>query len=157
MAMATTDNGAIIRELYDAFNARDLERIKQLNHLDARVVNVAFGVTLDTIEYVSNWLTAFSDAHIEVVNLIAQGDLVAAELIGSGVHSGKLEGPTGSIAPTHRRVEMRFCEFFDVRDGKVAGGRVYLDAATMMRALGLAPETSLRPEARPEAGAEMRH
>jgi len=151
--MAQLDAAETIRAVYQAFNDKDLDRLLSYFHADAKVLNVPFGVTLSVRDYVSNWSNAFPDAYCEVRRVFGSGDRVCAEFIGRGTHQGKMKTPNGELGPTQRRLEMRFCEVFEIRDGKIAGGHAYFDSATMMRQLEieLLPPIGKKPAAQPEA------
>lgn len=135
--MATLDNGSIVRGAYEAWNAKDLDRAASFAASDARITSVPFGTKLSYREYIENWATAFPDGQIDVQNLVAQGDCVIAEFTGRGTHTGVLKAPTGDVSPTGRRAELGFVEVYRIRNGKIAEGRMYFDAATMMRQLGI--------------------
>jgi len=155
--MATFDNTAILKEYYRAFNEKDFERARTLIQPEALVQNVALGATMKLIEHSQAWASAFPDGQVEVLNLVAQGDQVVAEFIGRGTHTGPLLGPGGlRIPPSQRRLEMRFVEIFEFRNGRMASGRQYFDALGLMTQLGLAPQPVQAP--RPEAPmSEARH
>lgn len=152
--MATQDLGKIIREMYDAWNAKDMERCASFAHPDARMTNVPFGATVTYREHVEGWARAFPDGKIQLENVVVQGDRAIAEFTGRGTHTGALRGPTGELPPTGRRLEMSCVEAYLFRDGKLAEGRIYFDAFSMFTKLGvgagaqgrLATET---PSARP--------
>lgn len=155
--MATLDNAAIIREVQRAWNEKDLDRFASFATADARMTNVPFGVKLPFREYGQIWATAFPDGQIELVNIVAQGDLVMTEFTGRGTHTGVLRTPTGEIAPTGRRVEMPFAETYRLRNGKITEGKLYFDSATMLTQLGLSMPAAATAE-RPSAGApQPRH
>lgn len=139
--MSVQENMRVVRAHYALFNKRDFDQAAILNTPDATWVNVATGETFRGPEgyrqFVQGWATAFPDAVVEVIHLVADEDGAAAEFIGRGTHNGPLKGPAGEIPPTGRAIEMPFCEVFRMREGKVAGVRLYFDAATMMRQLGL--------------------
>jgi steroid delta-isomerase-like uncharacterized protein len=137
--MGTLDVRSMVREMYDAWNAKDLERVDAYAHPDCRVTNVPFGGSLDFKGYERNWATAFPDGKVELTNLVAEGDSVVAEFIGKGTHRGALQGPSGTIPPTNRSVELRLVEIWEFRNGKIATGRVYFDSAGFMTQLGIAP------------------
>ena len=136
--MATLDNGAILREVYAAWNKKDLNRVASYATSDARMKNVPLGATTGFREYTEGWARAFPDGQIQVTTLVAQGDNVVAECIGRGTHTGALTGPAGDIPATGRHVELQFVEFYRFSNGKITEGRMYFDAATMMAQLGLA-------------------
>jgi steroid delta-isomerase-like uncharacterized protein len=135
--MATLDNGALLRGMYKAFDAKDMDRVLSYSHPDARVTNMAFGATMSIRDYETNWANAFPDSKVEVVTLVAQGDIVIAEFVGRGTHTGALVGPAGTLPPTHRPLDMRFVEIWQFRNGKIAAGRMYFDSATFYRQLGI--------------------
>lgn len=135
--MATVDLAATVRQVFDAFNAKDLDRMASLAHPDARLTNVPFGMKLGFREDAEMWITAFPDAKCEVTNLIAQGDCVIAEFTGRGTQTGPLKGPTGELAATGRRAEVLCVEVFRFRGGKIAECKLYFDSATLLSQLGL--------------------
>src|SRR4051794_4220250 len=63
--MGTLDVRSMVRAMYDAWNAKDLERVVAYAHPDCRVTNVAFGSSLSFKDYEQNWATAFPDGSIE--------------------------------------------------------------------------------------------
>jgi predicted ester cyclase len=134
--MATLDRAAIVRDIYECWNRRDFDRIVSYSHPDAKMTNVPFGTKLASREYTETWANAFPDGKVEVLNVVAQGDLVVAEFIGRGTHTGPLKGPAGELPPTGRRLEMPFVEIVRFRGEKIAEGRIYFDAATLFTQLG---------------------
>jgi len=137
--MATLDNAGIIREMYVAWNDRDFDRYASFATADARMTNVPFGAKLGFREYGEVWAKAFPDGKIELMNLVAQGDMAVGEFTGRGTHTGVLKGPSGEIAPTGQRVEMPFVEVYRLRNGKISEGRIYFDTGTMLAQLGISP------------------
>lgn len=139
--MSAEDHVAVIRTLFDAFNARDFDRCAALVSEDFELVDVAAGLTLHgpngLLQWFQGFLTAFPDARAEPFNMIAAGDWVASEHIGRNTHTGPLQSPAGEIPPTGRRVELQIAEVYQMKDGKLALLRAYYDMATMLRQLGL--------------------
>ena len=154
--MATFDNSALVREVMDAYNEKDVERALRVCAPDAHMTVVPFGQTLSFADDFRNWATAFPDGKIEFLSLLAQGDFVVAECYGRGTNSGPLEGPEGRIPPTNRRGELRFMNIYECRDGKIIGARMYFDSLSLMAQLGLAhpPPTRVVPAAEQPA---LRH
>jgi steroid delta-isomerase-like uncharacterized protein len=137
--MATLDNAGIIREMYSAWNDKDMDRYASFATADARMTSVPFGAKLGFREYGEGWARAFPDGKIELMNLVAQGDMVVGEFTGRGTHTGGLKGPTGEIPATGRRVEMSFVEVYRLRNGKISEGKIYFDTGTMLAQLGMSP------------------
>ena len=78
---------------------------------------------------------AFPDMHFEVEREFFSGDQVAICWRVAGTHRGDFVG----IPPTGRRVEYHACGIGQVRDGKIARLRTYLDTGTILRQLGVLP------------------
>jgi steroid delta-isomerase-like uncharacterized protein len=155
--MATLDNAAVAREVIDAFNKKDLDRLASCASADAKVTLVPFGTKLGFREDAENWARAFPDGELEVTSLVGQGDTVICELTARGTHQGALKAPTGDIPATGRRVEMGCVQSFRLRNGKIVESRVYFDTATMLAQLGLsagAPATQAQART---ATQEQRH
>jgi predicted ester cyclase len=87
------------------------------------------------------WITpfraSFPDVHMEVVDLIAEGDKVVGRFTCSATHLGEWQGH----APTGRRFE-RVAEvaIFRFRDGKIVDAWSLEDTLSRLRQLGLTPE-----------------
>lgn len=142
--MSAEENANIVREHYSAFNKRDFGYGATLVDPKVRWTNIPFATTYEGPEgykaFLKMWTTAFSDARIEITNLIASGDWVTVEFTGKGTHqSGPLIGPKGSIPPTGKSIDLSFCEIFKLKNGKISLARLYFDAATMLRQLEKIP------------------
>jgi|SRR5579884_1321975 len=142
--MSVEESTHLVREHYNNFNKRDFGTGATLVDPKVRWINVPFGTIYEGPEgYKQNlkmWTTAMSDARAEITNLIASDRWVAVEFTGKGTHqSGPFIGPKGPIPPTGKSIELSFCEIFEIKNGKIALIRVYFDAATLMRQLGLMP------------------
>lgn len=139
--MSAKDNAATARLVYDLWNNRDFDGVIALSDPDIEVINIATGHTFrgpDGLrEFVQGWASTFPDARVEVTNVIADDQSAVVEFTARGAHTGPLVTPTGEIPATGRSVEIRFCDVFEVRNGKFSRQRTYFDLATMMRQLGL--------------------
>lgn len=143
---------ALVRELYEAFNAKKWDRVKALCHPEATMLHVPYGETVTIEEDFRIWAGAFPDARADLRSVICEGNQVAIELIGSGTHKGRLELPNGTFEPTGRHLELRFAEVFEIRDGKIASGRSYFDVASLVRQMSAgAGVAGRRDTSQPEA------
>ncbi len=145
--MSASENNEVLgRSLYAMWNERAFDKIAALTAEYAEIVITATGQRFKgpagMREYCAGWAAAFPDGQVEVTNLVASEGGYAAEFIGRGTHTGPLSTPMGDIPPTQRRMEIAYCEVHEVRNGKLAGVRLYFDTATLMRQLGLLPEPS---------------
>ena len=144
--MATSkDTIALAKTFYALFNDRKLDDMTKLvagdvTWSDTPTAQVFQGPT-GFKAFVQGWLTALPDALIEIKHQVASEDAVVTEFFGRGTHSGPLTSPQGTIPPTGRKLDLRFCEVLRVANGKVTEGRVYYDTTTLLRQLGVSPES----------------
>lgn len=141
--MTTQEIKELVRTVYDAYNERDFGRSAAVVADDVELINVATGQVFRGREgflaFLNGWATAFPDSKVEVVGLKAAEDGASVEFFGRGTHTGPLAGPAGTIPPTGRRVDVRFHDAWEVRNGRIASGRTYFDLATMLGQLGVLP------------------
>jgi steroid delta-isomerase-like uncharacterized protein len=136
-------NRDLAAEVYDLFNQGRLEDATGLA-ADAVVVDVVpFGMVFEGrdgfLEFMNGFKTAFPDLTITVEHQVASADGVVSECSWTGTHTGTLNTPAGPVPATGRRVEgARFCEVWDVGDGRITRLVNYQDPATWLRQLGLA-------------------
>lgn len=135
-------NGAVLRELYDRFNAGEIDAMAELLTDDYEAVDIPAGETsTGTAAYVARQRanrTAMPDARTEVLSLVVQGDVAIAEVSNRGTNTGPFALPGGEqLPPTGRSVDGLSCEIYRFRDGKIAQGRLYYDFLTVARQLGL--------------------
>jgi steroid delta-isomerase-like uncharacterized protein len=126
-----------------AFNDHDESRIRELN-----AENTVFEAPGDVhvegreaaTQYAMAWLNAFPDARLTVKNELASGDWVAQEFTFEGTHEGTLSGPAGEIPATHKRLNGRGVQIFQVEGDTVVDTRLYFDQVQVLTQLGLMPE-----------------
>jgi steroid delta-isomerase-like uncharacterized protein len=138
--MATNENIAMIKQVYDCFNRRDWEGLVRLcrkevewNDVPARA---KFSGPEGVTEFMKNWAGAFPDGKVEVTRVLASNDFGLAECRFSGTNQGELRGPMGNLPASGRRGEMSFCEVFEFKNGKVLRTHTYPDYMSMMSDLG---------------------
>jgi steroid delta-isomerase-like uncharacterized protein len=84
--------------------------------------------------YFEETRTAFPDQRNELIALHHADDAVIVEAMLYGTHLGPYRG----LPPTGRSFEMRFCAMFLFEDDRLVCERVYFDAGTVLRQLGIA-------------------
>jgi len=145
--MSAQETERLVREQYDAYNARDWARSQANAHPDIVTVMIPTGQEFrgheGQVAYLQGWATAFPDSTVEVTRVIATESTAAVEFRGRGTHTGPLATPMGVIPPTGRRVDFPLCDVWEVRDGKVARTHNYFDVMTMLTQLGVAPPAAL--------------
>jgi len=143
--LTAQDNATVVRSHFDSFNARDIEKGLALVTNDVKWMNIPFNVNYTGHsgyrEFHNNWTTAMPDCKVEIKNVIGGDEWTVVEFIGRGTQTGPLAGPQGTIAATQKKLELKVCEVFRLKDGQITESHVYFDAATMLRQLGLLPQT----------------
>ena len=72
------------------------------------------------------------DARAETRNVLCDGDHAVLEGLFIGKHIGEFAG----VPATNREVRVPLCVVYDLADGKIKRGRVYLEMPVLMRQLG---------------------
>jgi len=88
--------------------------------------------TLDGLQRLTRaWRAAFPDWRDEILEVVAERDLVVARLRASGTHLGRL----ADIEPTGESCQWGMIEIIRVRDGKIAEQWGYSDFADVITRL----------------------
>ncbi len=144
--MSELDAASLLREVFDALNAHDLDRVAAVADERFEFVDVGGGEEVHGREawrvYCGRFVKAFPDLTQEVTNIVAAGESAFAEAIARGTHTGPLETPDGEVPPTGRKIEIRFCVVTRAGDGLLIDGREYYDSMTLLTQLGLMAETA---------------
>jgi len=126
----------IHQEVARLWNQRDFAGLRQLMHSgysytggDGKEIKGGPDVAIGIAEMFAN---AFPDGTLEVKKSYAHGDTAIAEMVGRGTHRGELMG----IAPTGKPIEIVICNVMELRDGKIAREREYMDMFSMMSQMG---------------------
>lgn len=101
--------------------------------------NAGCGTKRGLKEFQDNWQRPFQAAFTDKVCIdearLAEGEWMAAFGRQEATHSGEFMG----IAPTGKRVEIRYMDFWRVKDGKIVDNWVMVDFPHVMRQLGVDP------------------
>jgi steroid delta-isomerase-like uncharacterized protein len=134
---------AIVREHMESENRHEYDAtIATFEH--PRYELIATGDVYDGPEEVARYFdetrTAFPDQENEPIALYHADDAVIIEAWVRGTHLGPYRG----LPPTGRRWEMRFTSLFMFEEDRLICERVYFDANTVLRQLGISRDpTSL--------------
>jgi predicted ester cyclase len=120
-------NKTVVRGLVaEVFNGGRLELIEEL---------YAPRLTAAARRWIEPFRASFPDIHMEVIDLIAEGDKVVGRFTCSATHLGEWLGH----APTGRRFErVDEVAIFRLRDGKIVHAWSLEDTLSRLRQLGLA-------------------
>jgi steroid delta-isomerase-like uncharacterized protein len=88
----------------------------------------------EVMAYFTETRTAFPDQRNELLAMHHAGDAVIVEAMLYGTH----DGPYRGLPATGRKFEMRFCAIFVFEEDRLVCERVYFDAGTVLRQLGIA-------------------
>lgn len=141
--MAAKENISLVRRLYKAINTHQSDPA-WFDKVAASVLEDFTGINPRGVtrhgaeglkEHYAAWIRAFPQCDVEVTNVFATKDQAVVEFIGRGTHTGVLQSPAGEIQPTGQKAEVRFCEVFWFREGKVASIHTYYDALELMQQL----------------------
>ena len=151
--MSAEENKAIARRGYEAINQNNLDALDEVVASDITDHNPSPGQA-PGLEGVKQWFsslhTAFSDFHVDVEDMIAEGDKVVARVTGSGTHQGEFMG----IAPTGNRIEFSGIDILRIAEGKVAEHWGNFDNLGMLQQLGAIPEPGQQPGGSLSSGQE---
>lgn len=137
----------VVRSIYEAYQTRGFERASELFAEDAEIGNVPTGDRYrgpgGYLQYARGWAAAFPDLQVELSHLEATADAAVAEYSFRGTHTGAVITTGGFIPPTWSQVDFRLCDVLELRWGKVVRLACYFDSATMLRQMGLLPNSPL--------------
>ena len=137
--MSTEQNKALVKRAWDeVFNQKKLTVVDELWSSDY-IYHGPQGQELRGPEslkqFISHYLEAFPDLHIEIEDLIAEGDKVVSRVVSRGTHKGELQG----IALTGNEVTTTLILITRLADGKVVEDWESRDDLGMLQQLGVIP------------------
>jgi steroid delta-isomerase-like uncharacterized protein len=140
-SVSAEENKAVARRWFEElFNQGNLEVADEIIAPD----HVNHDPTLPDIppgpegqkQVVNLYRSAFTNAHINVEDQIAEGDRVVTRWTGSGTHQGEFMG----VAPTGNQVTVTGITINRVSGGKIAESWTNYDALGLMQQIGAIPE-----------------
>lgn len=142
MGSSPDQSKAVTQRLFEeVFNHGRLDVIDELvaeDALEHEALPISTGeMRTDLRAWITELRRAFPDYHIEIEDLIVEGDRVVARERITGTNSGPLLG----IPPTGRRFCIDAIDIVRVDDGRIVEHWGLSDGTTMVRQLGLAAAT----------------
>ena len=125
--------------LYEAFNARDLDKAVSALAEDVVWEDHGRGATYKSRaefkQSLQEWVDGFSDGQGTEPKAIDAGDKVIVQFIGRGTNDGQM----GPVPATGRRASVPFVDILTFDDkGRIIRGETYFDMLSFMVQLGLA-------------------
>ena len=136
----TEETCKVVEGMVDALNDHMIDGIGAFFHENFRWLgNAGCGVKENLKAFQDGWQRPFQAAFSDKVCIdearVIQGQWMAAFGRQEATHSGEFMG----IAPTGKRVEIRYMDFWKVVDGKIQDNWVMVDFPDVMRQLGVDP------------------
>jgi predicted ester cyclase len=136
----TAETRRVVEAMVDGLNDHVIDGMSTFFAPEFRWMgNAGCGTKNGLREFQDNWQRPFQAAFSDKVCIdearIAEGEWMAAFGRQEATHSGEFMG----IPPTGKRVEIRYMDFWRVRDGKIVDNWVMVDFPHVMRQLGVDP------------------
>jgi steroid delta-isomerase-like uncharacterized protein len=134
--MAAQDSGRLVERIFAAMNAQDWGSFAEL--LGPDYVNYAFPDARGPEgmrQVMSQFFAAFPDMHVDVEDVVAEGERAASRGVMHGTHRGDFMG----IPATGKPVRIGYMDIWRFEDGKAVENWVQMDMLGMMQQLGVAP------------------
>ncbi len=137
--MGSAENVAVFRQFIDEGpNRGNLDAVAGLVGTDCRYFMPGSSEPAEGPEgvkqVVAAFRAAFPDLHVEIDEIVADGDVVMARVTPSGTHQGELMG----VAPTGLNVSSTVSHCARFSNGKMIEDRIVFDRADLMEQLGAA-------------------
>jgi len=136
-----TASEAAIRKAYQVAEERDIAGWVNCFTEDGTFTDESINVTYrgpkELGRTVEIYATAFPDMHRDLHAFYVMGDTVIVELALQGTHKGPLELPSGTFAPTGKRMNAPCCDVFQLRNGKIQSFNCYPSGTVIEKQLGL--------------------
>jgi steroid delta-isomerase-like uncharacterized protein len=125
-----------IEEVWNNGNLAVIDELIAENHVDHDPAQAGGpGGPQGMRAFVEMYRSAYPDTHLEIGEMIAEGDLVAMTWTATGTHQGELMG----IAPTGRSVTVTGIGVDRISDGHIVESWGNYDALGMLAQLGAMP------------------
>jgi predicted ester cyclase len=141
MSITASDAHAMVTELFDAMNDRELDRLDAIvaanfvRHCEA-TPDVDVRSLEDFKAFLDAYTAVFPDNVQTAVHIAADGDRIGV----FGTYEGTHLGPFGPFEPTGKRAKFDFAGMFKVENQKLSEFWITWDNMTILGQLGLLPD-----------------
>lgn len=133
----TEESMSVVVGMAEALQAGSNDMAAHFHQNFRWMANTGCGSKHGIDEFRRNWQlplrASFSDRQYFEEARLAQGEWVSSFGYIDAIHSGEFMG----IAPTGKRVKIKYTDFWKIRDGKIADNWVNVDFASVMAQLGV--------------------
>ena len=136
-------NKEVIRQQFDDINRKEFKSAAAASSVD--FTNFGRRVPRERVELIlGDVFGTFPDWRMEILEMVADGDIVVARCKVTGTHRGigKMAvngGMLVGVPPTGKRFEVTHIHWYKMRDGKIIEHWANRDDLGMMQQLGLVP------------------
>ncbi len=134
--MSAEENKRILARGFDAMNKQDFDALAKV--IDENYINHSFPDARGPEGFrqvIGMFFAAFPDMHVDVADMIAEGDKVASRGTWRGTHKGEFMG----IPATGKPIEIGYSDVWRFEHGKAVENWVQMDMLGMLQQLGVAP------------------
>ena len=138
--MPTTPRELVERVIEEIYNQGRLELIDELYSPDImrEVIPMPPIIGREAMRrYVQEIRTAYPDLHIEIEQLLVDGNRTAASFVLTGTHEGR--SPSAPIPPTGKKIRLRGVVIGWSENGQGVREVAYQDTLGLMQQLGVIP------------------
>jgi predicted ester cyclase len=114
--VSVEENKAVVRRAYEEVNRGDLDAASGYVAPDMARNGETAGREADKRRDEA-MLAAFPDLHYDIEDLVAEGDTVVARWRMTGTHEGDLAGPTMSVPPSGKRIDLWGMSLYRIEGG----------------------------------------
>ena len=146
--MSAEENKAVVRRAYEEVNRGDLDASAGYVSPDMVRNGELAGREADKRRDEA-MLAAFPDLHYDIEDLVAEGDKVVARWRMTGTQEGELAGPTMSIPPSGKRLDVWGLSLYRIENGMATEIWENFDRMEFLGQLGVLPPPEQSEEASP--------
>jgi steroid delta-isomerase-like uncharacterized protein len=135
--MAIEENKAIMRGMIEElWNQGKMEAADKYFAADHVAPDLPVPPGPDGVKLIAGmFLAAFPDLHMEIEDIIAEGDKVVARFVETGTHKGDFMG----VPATGKSVKFGEVGILQIKDGKIVKSWYNLDQFGLMQQIGAIP------------------
>ena len=143
--MSLEENKAIIRNLYEADNKKDLSILDELISPDFFDPTFQLRGPEGYKQFETAFFKGFPDWHETIEDIVAEGNKVWVRFTGMGTHRGEWRG----LAPTGKKITFTGVQIWRIVDGKVVEKDSIIDLLDALKQLGVIEFTEKAKELLP--------
>lgn len=151
--MTAQENKELYRRVVEDLNRGDLESSLTFTAPDATLNGQPMGRDGDR-HRAEVLATAFPDQHYDIREMVAEGDMLAVRWRMTGTHEGELAGPTMTIPPTGKSIDIWGMSTYRIEDGTAREIWERFDMMEFLGQLGVLPPPGQSGKAGPSRDAE---